>query len=93
MKVASHLLSINSSQIDFFLKQAMQDCYEHKHGGYDFGAKKYPISGELSAINESLQTHEEWCEMVDIRGTPPIFINGQRIAWLLLTREDIRYFS
>jgi protein-disulfide isomerase/uncharacterized membrane protein len=52
---------------------------------------KYPVDSESTQVEEIMSHHNEWCQMVNIEGTPTIYINGFELPnWYKV--EDLKYF-
>jgi protein-disulfide isomerase len=89
-RVASHFMTLQAQNNDTSLKNAIDDWYNQKHKNYESWTKRYPVSKQTTNI-AALQKQREWCKLVEIKGTPTIFINGRRLPEPYQP-EDIKYF-
>lgn len=87
-EVAAHFMALQNSD-DFSLQKAMHNWYEQKQKNYDTWASLYPVEkNDLSY--ERLTIQKEWCNRVDIIGTPTIFVNGRKLSGIYKP-EDLSY--
>jgi protein-disulfide isomerase len=89
VKVASHLMSLQSERDNISLKQALDDWYEQKQKNYEDWAEQHPVTVEINAA--ALEKQREWCNSTKISGTPTIFINGRKLPQNYQPK-DIKYF-
>jgi uncharacterized membrane protein/glutaredoxin len=88
--VANHFLSLKKDYDSSYIQKAMESWYNQDIKDYEFWAKKHPLKD--SPVNsESLEIQQDWCKMVEITGTPTVFVNGYKLPDLYLP-EDIKYF-
>ena len=41
--------------------------------------KTYPVETDDTRVNEVMSFHENWCQMVEIKATPTLYINGCKL--------------
>jgi uncharacterized membrane protein/thiol-disulfide isomerase/thioredoxin len=52
---------------------------------------KYPISDSIEDLDASIMTMQQWCDVMQIYGTPTMFLNGYKLPDTYAV-EDISYF-
>jgi protein-disulfide isomerase len=92
IKPTRHLMAIaakeNNKEI---ITQSLDDWCLAKTTNYEKFSKKYPMNGELLGQDEKIKAMKKWCEKMEIKFTPTIFINGyQRPDAYSI--EDLQYF-
>jgi uncharacterized membrane protein len=78
--LAMHLMSLQESQSNSSTKDALHDWYlrnEGTLGSYEPWAKDHPVT--LKDYTHALEKQKQWCDMVDTKVTPVIYINGRRL--------------
>lgn len=76
-QVLKHLtsLEINDKAV---VSRALQDWYGQSDKIYEKWAKKYPVVFSEKA-NQVSERQRAWCDMVDVKLTPTILINGHKL--------------
>ena len=87
--VSRHLMSLYGSSENAVLKHALYDWYERKQKSYDAWAKVYPIQLNEQEYNK-INRQKEWCELVDIKVTPTLLLNGYILPEMYLL-SDLKY--
>ena len=88
-KVLTHFMNLKLSYDEFGVKQALSDWYRQKDKNYELWQKDYPVNEFINDPN-ALVNQKLWCKMVDITGTPTLFINGRKLPDPYRP-EDIKY--
>ncbi|HMG10400.1 MAG TPA: thioredoxin domain-containing protein, partial [Mucilaginibacter sp.] len=88
-KVLTHFMNLKLSYDEFGVKQALSDWYRQKDKNYELWQKDYPVNEFINDPN-ALVNQKSWCKMVDITGTPTLFINGRKLPDPYRP-EDIKY--
>jgi uncharacterized membrane protein len=86
-KISCHILTLNELDDRSMLKNALHDWYEKKD--YDSWAETYPAQINEKSYSK-IDRQKAWCNMVDVRQTPTILLNGHRLPDHY-TLADIRY--
>jgi uncharacterized membrane protein/thiol-disulfide isomerase/thioredoxin len=87
-----HLLSIkHQSKDDRIIKQALDDWYLADKKDYDQFAAKYSMYADHGKQADKIEAMFGWCNKVDIRFTPTIFINGYQLPEAY-DIADLQYF-
>jgi uncharacterized membrane protein len=74
-----HLLAIQQKHGRDVTHQALDDWYLADKKDYEAFAQKYPMNGELKQQTEKIQAMRDWCNLMKIRVTPTIYINGAEL--------------
>jgi thiol-disulfide isomerase/thioredoxin len=91
-KVVSHFLSIqDQSNSEENIKQALDDWYLSDKKDYEQFATKYPTTVDHGNQTGKIEAMFNWCNKVDIRFTPTIFINGYQLPEAY-DIADLQYF-
>ena len=91
-KPVAHLLKIASQVTDEkVIRQALDDWYLMEEKNYDKFTMKYPLNESLEKQGDKVNAMFVWCEKMEIRFTPTIFINGQQMPGIY-NIEDLEYF-
>lgn len=75
-QVVRHLMALADSGSQDLIKRALDDWYLNPKKDYQTFAAKYPLNGELKQQAEKLNAMYKWCNDMQIRATPTIFIDG-----------------
>lgn len=75
----AHLLSMQDKLDKQTVQKALDYWYRDPMKDYEAFAKKYPIKGELTPQKSKIYAMRNWCNEMDIRATPTIFINGYEL--------------
>lgn len=75
-KPVAHLLAIEHVYGSELSQQALDDWYLAEKKDYESFAVKYPMNGELEQQTDRIKAMRDWCDIMKIRATPTIFING-----------------
>lgn len=59
--------------------QAAKGWYLADKKDYEAFAQKYPMNGELKQQKDKIIAMREWCNVMKIRSTPTIYVNGQEL--------------
>lgn len=89
-KATAHLLTIAQDKPKQ-IRHALDDWYMSEKKNYDDYMLKYPISGELADQTNKVLDMQKWCDTMNIRGTPTIFLNGFQLPEAYEI-EDLPYF-
>ena len=92
IKPTRHLMAIAQNTGDEQkLKKSLDDWYLPDKKNYDLFAAKYPMNGELLQQGNKIEAMAQWCNKMEIKATPTIFINGYQLpdAYSI---EDLQYF-
>ena len=92
IKPTRHLMAIAQNTGDEQkLKKSLDDWYLPDKKNYDLFAAKYPMNGELLQQGNKIEAMAQWCNEMEIKATPTIFINGYQLpdAYSI---EDLQYF-
>ena len=88
-KVLTHFMNLKSAYDDTSVKQALSQWYSQKDKNYESWQEKYPVDA-LVDHSDTLLSQKAWCKMVDITGTPTLFINGRKLP-NPYRPEDLKY--
>ncbi len=86
-----HLMAIAGRNDEAVTKRALDDWYLVDKKEYEVFAKKYPVNGELAAQGDAVEAMREWCDKMQIRVTPTIFIDNYQLPDVYGI-EDLEYF-
>ncbi len=75
----AHLLAIQQKFGREKVRHALDDWYLASQKDYAAFAGKYPMNGELKEQKEKMAAMRSWCNVMKIRATPTIFINGREL--------------
>lgn len=75
----AHLLAIQDMYNIDKVKQAIDDWYLTPQKDYRKFAEKYPVNGELKQQLDKIYAMRDWCEIMKIRATPTIFVDGYEL--------------
>ncbi|WP_212002629.1 vitamin K epoxide reductase family protein [Chitinophaga sp. HK235] len=75
----AHLLAIQQKFGREKVHHALDDWYLASKKDYTAFAGKYPMNGELKEQKEKMAAMRNWCNVMKIRATPTIFINGSEL--------------
>lgn len=89
-EVATHLMNLQKLNNNATLKKALDDWYDQKQKDYGAWANVHHAATIINMHNE-LEAQKEWCKMVEIKGTPTLFLNGRRLP-KNYQPEDLEYF-
>lgn len=87
-----HLLAIQEKSDGQTLHDALDDWYLAKEKNYPKFAEKYPMNGELNQQKQKMIEMQNWCNIMKIRATPTIFINGSELPDEYLITEIKNFF-
>ena len=89
LKPTRHLMAIAAQGNN--VNQSLDDWYLTETKDYEKFATKYPLNGELIKQDEEIKAMKKWCDKMEIKFTPTIFINGYQLpdAYSI---EDLQYF-
>lgn len=68
-----------------------KEWYEEGEKDIDSFKKKYPVDIENNIVQDIVFSHNKWCQMVKIEGTPTLYVNGSELP-LWYNVEDLKYF-
>ncbi|UQA77527.1 thioredoxin domain-containing protein [Sphingobacterium siyangense] len=71
-----HLLAIQEKDGQETVQRALDDWYLAEVKDYEVFARKYPMNGELKQQKDKIVAMRNWCNIMKIRATPTIYING-----------------
>ncbi|SDX26913.1 Protein-disulfide isomerase [Hydrobacter penzbergensis] len=91
LKVVRHLLCATEGGISEAKKEILNDWYHSGSKDYEKFSLKHPINGKFPEQNEKLEAMDKWCNAMEIRHTPTIFINGYQLPDTY-SIEDLQYF-
>lgn len=87
-----HFMAIAKKHDVHFTQKILDDWYLNREQTYEEFSKKYPVSNEeLNAQIVHIKEMQGWCEKIEIRFTPTIFINNYQLPELYSV-TDLRYF-
>ena len=92
IKPTRHLMAIAAkNNTEEMLKKSLDDWYLPDKKDYDLFASKYPMNDELLQQGDKIEAMGKWCNEMEIKATPTIFINGYQLpdAYGI---EDLQYF-
>jgi len=71
--------------------KALDDWYLSEKQDYEAFAGKYPMNGELKQQGDKIAAMDYWCNKMELKYTPTIFINNKQLpdAYSI---EDLQYF-
>ncbi|KGE13337.1 vitamin K epoxide reductase family protein [Sphingobacterium deserti] len=78
-KPVAHLLAIQQTLGMEKVREALDDWYLAKEKNYEKFSTKYPMNGELELQGDKIDAMRDWCDLMKIRATPTIFINGSEL--------------
>lgn len=78
-KVIGHLLALNEKCNKKKAQEALEHWYATYPKNYDSFSNMYPLNGELAQQENKINAMENWCNEVDIKHTPTIFINNREL--------------
>lgn len=74
-----HLLAIQSKGDMKMTTKALDDWYLPDKKDYETFAQKYPLNGELKGQLDKIIAMRDWCDVMKIRATPTIYVNGSEL--------------
>jgi len=75
----THLLAIQSKGDLKMTTKALDDWYLADKKDYQVFSEKYPMNGELKEQKDKIIAMRNWCDVMKIRVTPTIYVNGQEL--------------
>jgi hypothetical protein len=73
------------------IQKVLDDWYLSEPKDLNTYKLKYPISDSIEDLDASIRTMQQWCDGMQIYGTPTIFLNGYKLPDTYAV-EDISYF-
>ncbi|RVU00440.1 hypothetical protein EOD41_13260 [Mucilaginibacter limnophilus] len=89
-KITGHFMAMSYQHNSLFMKTALNDWYNRKIIDYHSLVSYYPVT-EDPGIDMVMEIQKQWCDNIEIKGTPTIFINGRQLPHPYQP-EDIKYF-
>ncbi len=83
--VMRHLLRLQTDSGSSLVHKALHDWFEQKNKSYEDWAKRYPTN--QNNVDLSIKEQHEWCEKVQMKGTPEFFVNGRRMPHYYQPRD------
>ncbi len=86
--VFNHVTLLKESNPDVLIN-ALNAWYKQDEKDYKSWAKSYPVE-KIMDLNDTIISQQNWCKMVEIKGTPTFFINGYKFPEPYRI-EDLKY--
>lgn len=76
-----HFMALSDVKSSYEMQEVMDDWYVNDEIQKDYQrfADKYPLNEELDRQGSKLSAMKSWCDEMNIRATPTIFINGYEL--------------
>jgi uncharacterized membrane protein len=90
-KATWHMLALNALEDKSLIHAALHSWYRMENKKYETWATLNPLPQlDSTALSSVLQKQREWCDMVDLTGTPSLYINGYYLPDIYQL-EDLKY--
>lgn len=90
-KPVRHFLAIDAMDNAELTNKVLDEWYLAGQKDYNTFAAKYPMNGELKKQSDKISKMRQWCDRVNIKYTPTIFVNGYELPGNYKI-SDINYF-
>lgn len=74
--IVLHLLALDDESQSTKVQEALDEWYLAPEKNYENFASKFPVKNRLEDQRKRLLDMRDWCDLMRIRATPTIFING-----------------